>query len=245
MKFPNRLAQLLLYRVKLVPVADCVHYCGFRYGRKEFNPYEQYINGLTTGVSRDKLRGELLDFLLHFRPKNLGEALSVGLQRPPPLWYLPWKRISADTPRGWGQVASEIPDLLTHFSEEGVPEEMIDQECGWIEGAWSSIEREGYCPEVHSFIRVFELRGAERSAYIVADGNHRLSCLSASGASHVRVILAPLRTAHRANSAKWPAVRDGRISQTDALRIFDAYFTGNHQPRLNAVPAALVRAQIR
>jgi hypothetical protein len=243
MKFQNRVAQLLFYRARLVPLADCVHYCGFRYGRKEFNPYERYIHGLMVGVPRDKLRGELLNFFLHFRPRNLGEALSVNLQRPPPLWHLPWKRVHVGTPRGWRALASEIPDLLTHFSEEGVPEEMIDQECLWIERAWSSINREGYRPESHSFIRVFELRGTERSAYIVADGNHRLSCLSASGVSHVQVILAPLRTAHRANSRRWPAVREGCIGQDDALRIFDAYFMGNHHPWLSDEPAPLVRAQ--
>ena len=242
MKVLRQLTRLLFYRVRLVPVRDCVHYCGFRYGRKEFNPYEKYVAGLMTGASRENIRMELRNFLLHFRPRDLGEALSVPLQRAPPLWQLPWRRPHAGTPRGWRATAAEIPDVLTHFSDQGVPERRILDEYEWLEGAWAAISRKGYRPELHSYIRVFELRGAERSAYLVADGNHRLSCVAVMGLSLVPVILAPLRRAVRADSARWPAVRDGHISEVDALRIFDAYFHGNHHPCRSQIPAEIFPA---
>jgi hypothetical protein len=233
------LARAMFYRVRTVPVRDCVHYCGFRYGRGEFNPYEQYIRGILSGVPRATLRADLRDFLVHFRPKDLGEALSVPLERPPPLWQLPWRRIDATTPRGWRDTAAEIPDVLTHFSVQGVPEQRIIDEHGWLEGAWAAIGREGYQPERYSYIRAFELQGEARSAYLVADGNHRLSCLAAMGQDKVKVILAPVRTARRRLSAIWPAVREGRIAEADALRIFDAYFRGNPTPHRAPTPATV------
>jgi hypothetical protein len=236
----HRLVRAVFYRVRTVSVRDCVHYCGFRYGRDEFNPYEQYVRGLLSGAPRAALREDLRDFLVHFRPKNLGEALSVPLEHAPPLWQLPWRRLGALTPRGWRATAAEIPDVLTHFSDQGVPEQRILEEYGLLEGAWDAIRRDGYQPRQHSFIRVFELQGEIRSAYLVADGNHRLSCLGAMGQTEVDVILAPARTARRRRSASWPAVRGGQIGEADALRIFDAYFRGNPLPHRAPVPATVI-----
>ncbi|MDW2980593.1 hypothetical protein [Rhodanobacter sp. KK11] len=230
MNILHHFAHRLFYRVRSVPIRDCVHYCGFRYGRGEFNPYEEYFRGLASGEPMNCARARLRDFLLHYRPQDLAQALSLDIANAPPLWQFPWNRVHSGTPKGWRQTADEIPDVLTHFSDEGVPEQRIHDEYGWLEGAWRAISSEGYLPGKYSYVRVFELVGSERSAYIVADGNHRLAALSTLGVERIEVILAPLRTAHRARNASWPAVRDNRLRQDDALRIFDAYFHGNQCP---------------
>lgn len=232
-------AQMAFYRVRTISVADCVHYCGFRYGRREFNPYENYLQGMVSGEPVDRIRGQFCDFLLHYRPRDLAEALSLDIANAPPLWQFPWRRVHSGTPRGWRQTADEIPDVLTHFSDEGVPEHRISDEYEWIESAWQAISSEGYRPEEYGYVRVFELVGPKRSAYIVADGNHRLAALAMLGVERIEVILAPLRTAYRTCSAAWPAVRDGRVSQDNGVRIFDAYFHGNRRPHRTVHPAAI------
>lgn len=234
------IARLLFFRTKEVEIEDCVHYCGFRYGRNEFNPYEQYIRGLSQGVSSKILRDEFLSFILHFRPRNLAEALSISLKHPPSLWQLPWRH-QTKNPVGWCDNPHSIPDILTHFSDLGVPDVVVRQEYRWLESAWANIKDNGYHPETYSYIRVFELRGESRNAYIVADGNHRISSLSIMGATRVVVQFSPFRTVSRSQVSQWPAVRSHGLSVEDALRIFDAYFDGNQQPHYCSQSADILR----
>ena len=76
---------------RTVAIADCVHFCAYRYGRGETNPYEQYAIGLAAGDPLDAVRSRFVDYLQHFRPRDLGEALGVDLSRAYPLWALPWR----------------------------------------------------------------------------------------------------------------------------------------------------------
>jgi hypothetical protein len=226
------------FRVREIPIAKCVHYDGFRYGRNELNPYENYITGLSRGADIGELRMRFSDFLQHYRPVTLGDALGVATRRPVPLWLLPWKSWrKLFRPGGWQESPVDIPDILTHFSPAGIPLSMLEREYFWLERAWASIESNGYIPERHSYIDVFELRGESDSRFIVVDGNHRLSALAALGHETVVVRQGYLSCARRRLSRFWPLVLSGHVSVDDACTLFDAYFYGGERARSeNAAP---------
>jgi hypothetical protein len=226
---------------RAVAIANCVHYCGFRYGRGEFNPYENYIVGLANGVSREILRTRFVDFIRHYRPHDLGEALGVRTERVIPLWLLPWKSWrKLMRPGGWSESPTSVVDIMTHFSPKGILLSHIMQEYRWLEQAWKNISRNGYQPKWYSYIEVFELRGTHESRFIVVDGNHRLSALAALGQSEVWVRRMPWAIAHRSRARYWPLVISGHVSPGDALRIFDAYFCGNATCHRAPVPAEIL-----
>lgn len=218
-----------------------MHFCAFRYGRDEFNPYEQYATGLARGIPITRLRNEFIDFLLHYRPKHLGQALGIELSKPLPLWWLPWRaaRVTGDT-TAWRKSPEEVPDLLTYFCEEGIPRARIEQEFFWLERAHARIRDQGYRPRRHGFIRCLELSEGESKRYLVTDGNHRLAALHGLGSTRVSVEVGrfnPVRLERRAN---WPLVKQGSVGADDAHAVFQAYRRGNRQPYREHVPARLL-----
>lgn len=232
----------LTHRVRTVAIADCVHYCAFQYGRGAFNPYENYIVGLERGTPIDVLRGRFVDFIRCYRPHDLGEALGVTTLVPVPLWLLPWKSWrKLWRPGAWCRTPQEVPDILTHFCEQGVLQTRIDEEFCWLERAWTTIRTRGYCPDQYGYIEVLELHRSGTSAYLVLDGNHRLSALAALGVVEVAVRQARWNRIDRHLARFWPLVLSGHIACEDALKLFDAYFSGQSQPMRAAVPAAILK----
>jgi hypothetical protein len=225
---------------RTVAIADCVHFCAYRYGRGETNPYEQYAIGLAAGEPLEDVRAKFVGYLRHFRPRDLGEALGVDLSRAYPLWALPWR-----TPRqvarnaGWHESARAVVDVMTYFSAAGIPEAVLRREYHWHEDAFATIARDGYRPADFSYITARELRG-DRPAYLVTDGNHRLSALSALGRETVEIKLPFATTIHRAHVDRWPLVRSGMMARGDALRVFDAYVDGHRAPARAETPASIV-----
>src|SRR5262245_35487308 len=119
MSVVSRLALPLTKRE--VPLDACVHYCGFRYGRNEYNPYESYQVALRRGVSVREVRRQFIDFVRHYRPRNFGDALGIKLSRAYGLWAYPWSDVDPrDLKRGWCNAVDECPDILTHFCEAGI-----------------------------------------------------------------------------------------------------------------------------
>jgi hypothetical protein len=227
--------------VQAVKIADCVHHCAFRYGRGELNPYENYIVGLANGVPKDELRARFVEFVRHYRPKDVGEALGVRTERSIPLWLLPWKSWrKLLRPGGWCATPAEVVDLMTQFSAGGILAAHIEREYFWLERAWDNIGKYGYRPEQHSYITVFELRGERESRYVVLDGNHRLSSLAARGESQVLVRRVRWDKAVRGRARLWPLVLSGHVSHGDAMRVFDAYFHGNAKRQRSDDPAPIV-----
>ena len=226
-------------RIREVPVRDCVHFCAYRYGRDEPNPYERYAMALVKGVSLQEIRKEFVHAVSRYRPRNLGQALGTSLSRPYPLWWLPWRKPEQVVRfPGWVRSANDVIDVMTHFSDEGIPRKQLEKEYAWHENAFYSISRQGYQPERHSFITARELRG-ERSSYLVTDGNHRISMLSALGVRSVTVKLPRGTTVVRADVEEWPLVRAGMMARDDALAVFDAYHLGNRTP-VSSIPAVVV-----
>lgn len=227
--------------IREIAIADCVHYCGFRYGRDEFNPYENYIVGLASGMPLNEIQQQFIDFIRHYRPRDLGEALGVVTNRSIPLWLLPWKSWrKLFRPGGWQTSPIDVVDILTHFSPQGVEWHRIEGEFGWLENAFFSIRDHSYLPEQFGYIEVFELRAAKESRFLVMDGNHRLSALHALGEKQVRVRQRPLFRAQRRFARFWPLVLSGHVSHRDAVAVFDAYFDGNKTPHRTHQPASIL-----
>jgi hypothetical protein len=226
--------------IREIAIADCVHHCGFRYGRNEFNPYENYITGLAEGRVVAELRERFIDFIRYYRPRDIGEALSVITTTSVPLWHLPWKSwLKLYRPRGW-QESTDVVDILTYFSPKGVEWISIEREFGWLERAWSTIRDQGYLPERCGYIQVFELRAETISRFLVIDGNHRLSALHALGKQRVVVRQPRFFSATRSRARFWPLVLTGHVSHQDALSIFDGYLRGNLTPHRAANPVPIL-----
>jgi hypothetical protein len=224
-----------------IPIDRCRHYNGYKYGSSSFNPYENYIVGMQQGVERTVLRARFEDFLLHFRPRDLGELLQVPLSRAVPMWVYPWDARAPIRPNGgWLDSAASVEDIITHFSEHGIQRSKIAGEYFWLERAFDTIAMQGYRPEQFSYMNVLELRDGDQSVYIVKDGNHRLSSLVAVGHTHVVVSHDANETVDVAKCARWPHVMSGLYSPADARALVRAYFTGVSDFPRAAVPAVIL-----
>lgn len=225
-----------------VPLSRCVHYCGFRYGRQEYNPYETYQVDLYAGIPLTQVRRRFIQFLLSYRPRHFGEALGLQLSRPCALWAYPWDDITPGelTQHGWRSTPEECPDILTHFSESGIHSMRIDEEFLWLEKTLHSISHFGYQPEKFGPGQVLELRRRDNmTAYLLLDGNHRAGALSAVDC-HKTLVTRCERSIREEEANSWPGVHKGWMNLNDALAIFHAYFRGNSEWKPSAQPAKII-----
>lgn len=230
----------VLARRVTVSICECVHYGAFRYGREEPHPYETFARMLVRDRDRAGARAWFVDFLQHYRPKNLGEALGVKLSAVHGLWHYPWaKRLPAD--RGWFEDPLGFPDIVTQFCPEGILWFRIEQEFFWLERAVYSIRRFGYQPDPANPLSARQLVRADgTTAYLILDGNHRLSARAALGHPTVELSWLPHETVREEELADWPQVRKHVFTAADAAAIFGAYFTGNPNVRTTGTPAPLL-----
>jgi hypothetical protein len=131
-----------------IPVKQCRHYCGFKYGSNSFNPYENYIIGLHKKKSVDKLRKDFEDFLMFYRPQNFGEVFNIEFSKDIPLWLYPWQGGCDFNPsNGWLEDINKVPDIITHFCKQGIKKSRIDEEYFWLEQAYYLMFKIGYQPK--------------------------------------------------------------------------------------------------
>ncbi|TRU98706.1 MAG: hypothetical protein EWV75_06390 [Microcystis wesenbergii Mw_QC_S_20081001_S30D] len=225
-----------------IPINQCRHYCGFRYGCNSLNPYEQYIIGLHQKQSLETIRKRFEEFLLYYRPQNFGEVFGIELSKHIPLWIYPWHEgDNFNINNGWLENADDIIDIITHFSHQGVKRSQINQEYKWLEGAYHSISSIGYQPQKYDYIEVWKLaRQDSQSVFIVKEGNHRLSSLVALGHSDVVVRCYLFETIKEQNCHQWKQVQLGNYSEEDALKIFNVYFAGVDNFRKTQKPAIII-----
>lgn len=236
----QRLAFRWLARTTTALIADCVHFAGFRYGRQEINPYENYVAALVRGDGMDRARVQFTEFLRHYRPRHLGEALGLKLEREYPLWCYPWSRRQPTS--AWRGDPAEVPDIITHYSPRGILRSRIDEEFGWLERCLGSIQKHGYQPAKFSGDPAArQLVGFDGTmSYIIHDGNHRLAVLGALGVKKVAVRQVPQMTVREEDLARWPGVTSGRFTTADARTVFRAYFDGRQVARTTEKPADLL-----
>lgn len=236
----TRLALKVAGRKVTVPLASCVHFGAFRYGRNEPHPYETYARKLVRDGDRRAARAWLVEFLQYYRPRHLGEAIGATLDGRHGLWHFPWRKVQpADD--GWFDDPVGYPDIITQFCPEGVLWFRIEQEFFWLERSIYAIRRHGYQPERGDPVmgwKFVQADGAE--AYLVLDGNHRISALAALGVETVELNYFPKDTIHERDVARWAQVRAGRFSEEEARRVLRAYFTGHANWRTTETPAPLL-----
>lgn len=237
--WPRRLAGRLLARRVTVPIAQCVHYGAFRYGRGEDHPYETYARLLADG-GRARARAWFVDFVRHYRPRHFGPALGARLAAEHGLWHYPWDR-TLPANRGWFDDPLEFPDIVTQYCAEGLLWFRIEQEFFWLERAFYSIRRFGYRPEKGEALQARRLQRVDGAdAWLILDGNHRLSALAALGHREVEVQFVPHAAVEEKKLAAWPQVRRGVYTAADAAAVFHAYFAGNPRWRVAETPAPLL-----
>jgi hypothetical protein len=234
------LAFRILGRRVRVPIAQCVHYGAFRYGRGEAHPYESYARLLTGPEGRAAAREWLVDFLRHYRPRHFGEALGATLSGRHGLWHYPWARRKPAND-GWFADPLGYPDIITQFCEEGILWFRIEQEFFWLERAVYSIRRHGYRPEPGVVITARRLVRADGTeAFLILDGNHRISALAALGHAEVELCYLPIATVRESKLAGWRQVGSGGYTREDARAVLQAYFNGNPHWRTTEQPAPIL-----
>lgn len=210
-----------------VPISQCRHYCAFKYGSGSFNPYENYVVGLHEGVPLVELRRRFEDFLMYFRPRNFGEVFGIELSKHIPLWVYPWQHgKSFDPQKGWLSNLDKVPDIITHFCDQGIKRSRIEEEYFWLERAYAIISTNGYQPYNHTFIESIELNTGNKRVYILTDGNHRASALAALGHGEVMIKVTQSIRWNGENHKQWPQVRLGTYTEQDANDLFNIYFVG-------------------
>jgi hypothetical protein len=239
-KSKEYLKKTVLSKKLVVPIKQCVHYCGFRYGLGDYNPYETYITGLHEKKGDVEINERFLQFLKYYRPTHFGEALGVLLSKVYPLWQYPWASKFDPSYNAFDMEPSLIPDIITHFSKKGIPVKIIENEFAALKAAYHSIANEGYQPHKYGYAEVLCLKNGEKTSFILLDGNHRVGALSALGFKHVEALLYMRNVINRKDVKKWPGVKNGFYTEEDALKIFDVYFSGNHAYETTKVPASVI-----
>lgn len=235
----GRILDAVSSTIRQVPISSCYHFRGYRYGGFGHNPYEDYICGLAAGENSAALRSHFAWLVLNCRARTMSEALQIDLPAQWPLWEYPWSRRPL-RPVSRPLSARDNPDVMCHFSPEGVLASHINREFAWLEDAAASIGKHGYRPREYGYIRCFELSHGGGSHYVIEDGNHRISALHAQGQDRVDVQVLHLRRVRREYARRWRHVRGGNLSQDAALRIFDRYFQPSNPPPEVRHPARLL-----
>jgi hypothetical protein len=214
-------------RVASIPINKCRHYCGFKYGCQSLNPYEEYITGLHQQKAISQLRNNFEYFLMHYRPQSFGDIFGLELSNNIPFWLYPWSGAIDISPNyGWMEDIDDIIDIITHFCEKGIKRTQVEQEYLWLEEAYETISKFGYQPSKYSYIEVMELKRKDESVFIVKDGNHRLSSLSALGHLEIKAKIYVSEQVRAEDCHNWKQVLSGRYTEVEALAIFNSYFTG-------------------
>jgi hypothetical protein len=223
-KIKNKIISLMS-EVHDVQISDLRHYCGFKYGCNTFNPYENFIVGLHSGVHLDTLKQNFNNFLISYRPENLGEALGINLSKKYPLRCYPWTS-NCTLGNGWVSKPESVTDVMTYFCDLGIPFTLVEQEYFWHQRAYSNIKDIGYQPKKYGYIQLIEISVKNKKSFIVLDGNHRVSALSALGFKSVCAKINKSHIYNIQNVHLFPQVAQMAMPENDAIRIMQKYIDG-------------------
>ncbi len=224
-------------RIRMIHACDCRHYCGFRYGSGSVNLYENYMVGLHEGISTNELENRFIDGLRWYRPRSMAQVLEVEFENVIPLWCFPWSRRYA-VHAGWVKEPVDVPDILTHFTESGIPLSRIREEISWLQLAYRSVGQRGYQPGLFRHVQVVEVNTRINRFYLVVDGNHRTSAMVAQGIDRF-----PARVVARVDFShvdQMPQVRSGVYSMTEAMLLYDRYLAGVVRLYRSCQPAEVI-----
>jgi hypothetical protein len=241
-----------------VPLAICRAgwELGFPCSPDSPHPFIMTIRQLKDGASGVYSGSALERYYSLFRPATVadvlgldGEGLQPGgwLSEPPLTALVPWRRRS---PEAAAKIRLEIMSREAHEHRFGAEsgedwkywgptrEKTGELEFRRLTAVSASIRKSGYRrhdgPDgdiVSSYILVRE--GLARMG--IGRGQHRVAALAALGHKNVPVRIEPWIVVRREEAQLWPSVRDGVISERQAVTVFDRIFDGASPPSLSAV----------
>ncbi|GAB1408848.1 hypothetical protein MASR1M90_00020 [Desulfovibrionales bacterium] len=185
------------------------------------NIYEDYIVGLVNNADLDFLRIQFIKRILGSRTKFLAETLDLKLKKQYYNWDYPWNFRSK---KNHIYSAYSNPDIVCHTSKEGVLISHINREFIWLEQALRQIKNFGYLPDKYSYITVLKLKYYDNRSYIVLDGNHRISALSALGYKRCKVRIFNKFFLNFRYRFLWITLLNQKYSIGDAEKVFLRYF---------------------
>lgn len=243
-------------------LSDCRWFgpTGIAYGPASLHPYvqslRQYMKGECTSY-----RGTALEhYWKSWCPDTLAESLGLELasahawlQASPPLSdFMPWGGVdqlkglkaSVQRIRAVGQDnGGPRPHVTTAVRQVGPkPDWFGEVRFKQLTGLFETISAEGYrqdapvsLPYFQQHIVVDCLVRDEEVRFLVANGQHRASVMSAMMHEHVPVLINVIHkrgpaVIRRDDVTQWPLVEHGLIAAHDALGVFDRVFDGR-QPR--------------
>lgn len=226
-----------------VPIKSCIHYCGFKYGGQQYNPYETFISRYYNEPGQiEDIKKQFIDFLRYYHPQSINDAFGLNLSKQYPLWAFPWQNHqSLQNITNWVNDPDNIVDILTHFCEKGIPSYKIDQEFYWLTRALKEMQYPGYNPDKFSYVEALKFEALNGNmAYLLLDGNHRVSALHTLGQATVKIKIRSASIVREIDVKKWPNVKNGSFTAADALLIFNNYFTGNSCYKTSDVAAGIL-----
>ncbi len=211
-----------------IPVKECVHFRGFRYGGFGNNIYEDYILGLANNIKITQLRSVFTKRVLAYRGNDFSSALNIKLSRKYTPWIYPWTLRALRKSPFQNYSPAENPDIICHYSPEGILTSHINREFFWLERAYKAISSGGYKPESYGYINLACLSNKTEKRYLALDGNHRLSAVHALGISKIKANVIYPFLWNKRMSKIWPGVISNNFSHEDAITIFERYFVDSN-----------------
>ncbi|MBE0488172.1 MAG: hypothetical protein IBX53_03755 [Halomonas sp.] len=244
------------------PISHCLWFgpTGLAYGKESSHPYVQSLLQQLRGECRYYQETCLAHYWRSWTPATLAESLGIDAESAHP-WLNDSPPLSDFMPWG-GMPQFEALKLSVQASEQGrladgempavseIAVRQVGPKPDWfgelriqhLVSLHAQIASEGYRQRAssslsykHQHVVVDSMVRGGEVRFLVANGQHRASVLSAMGHESVPVLL---NVSHkrgpsvirRGDAANWPLVRMGIISLSDALDVFDRVFEGR-QPR--------------
>lgn len=225
-----------------IPLDECVHYCAFRYTSKFCPPYERYIRKLHQG-QKEFAANCFIEFLRYYRPTSMQEALGIkNPMRQTALWRYPWDyNVNVNNLSvGWSSDPNDVPDIMTHFSKEGILKFRILEEFCWLESSYYNMKKYSFQDNrSKDSCRVLCLENIDGShRFIVQNGNHRIAALSCLGKKSIKAEIT--RVVKVKDLKKWSGVTTNAFSFSEAQMIFNAYFQDKFHDRTTSEPAKII-----
>ncbi len=225
-----------------VPLNNCTNYFAFQYGDQGWHwskdlACEKILN---QDITLEKTR--FFNFFQQVRCSSYTQLMTIHnvslMENLPevPFGSFPWGHFDRNIPVDPCKFNDMSKDFSVWFATGSEVMDILRKEYDRTVTLLNSIKNNGYKPTYpdHQFPAVVVLKNKSGNVrFINVDGAHRFAVLSALGYSHVVVRLFPDRHPPilEEDVDKWPYVKSGLISRTNALKLFQLYFTLNGTER--------------
>ena len=160
-------------------------------------------------------------FLKNFCPKNIYDLLNINNVNLP-IFVYPWGNFKD------GKLKHYKSPLNSRFCGPST-DDFIKKEFKRTISLYLGMKSKGYKPNIYpnSFISgswLISKNGIKK--FVVTQGNHRMAILSHLKYKRVdvRINRSSIKTIYETNLKNWPAVKNGKLSQENALKIFNYFF---------------------